>query len=384
MKILLFSHEFPPMVGGAGSYTFDLAMGLKKKGHSVTVLAGKSNDPKSDLEVMVTCKANNIEISRIDWINTSRFWFLSGDKPILKYLKEHGQFDLMIFCNYTSNIIGSKIYEKLRIPYRIVIHGTDIDYFFGKARLKDFLMFRKTEMVDYFRNAETVISVSNYLQNILLAYLPDLINTKVVYNGIDLDSFSKTKIKVDKFKLLSDLGFTGNEKIIFCAGRLVKGKGQDTLIRVFSSISERIQDAVLLLAGDGKDLTRLKELSCDSVASNRVVFLGSLSRSETANYYSNSDLFVSLSRLNETFGIVFIEAMALGSPVIGSNIGGIPEVINDGNNGITVDNLNLIEIENAIFNILTNTELSNRFIDNGYKSVERKFNNLRMAEESIN
>ena len=372
------------MVGGAGSYTFDLAMGLKKKGHSVTVLAGKSNDPKSDLEVMVTCKANNIEISRIDWINTSRFWFLSGDKPILKYLKEHGQFDLMIFCNYTSNIIGSKIYEKLRIPYRIVIHGTDIDYFFGKARLKDFLMFRKTEMVDYFRNAETVISVSNYLQNILLAYLPDLINTKVVYNGIDLDSFSKTKIKVDKFKLLSDLGFTGNEKIIFCAGRLVKGKGQDTLIRVFSSISERIQDAVLLLAGDGKDLTRLKELSCDSVASNRVVFLGSLSRSETANYYSNSDLFVSLSRLNETFGIVFIEAMALGSPVIGSNIGGIPEVINDGNNGITVDNLNLIEIENAIFNILTNTELSNRFIDNGYKSVERKFNNLRMAEESIN
>ena len=384
MKILLFSHEFPPMLGGAGSYTFDLAMGLKKNGHSISVLTGKSNNPTGDLEIMKICENSNIGINRIDWINKSRFWFFFGDKIVLKYLKDHSQFDLIIFCNYTSNIIGSKIYKKLKTPYRIVIHGTDIDYFFKQNRLKDYLMFRKKEMVNYFQKAETVISVSNYLQNILLSYLPNLDNTKVVYNGIDLDDFSKKNVKVKKDNLLKELGFKGNEKIIFCAGRLVNGKGQDTLIRVFSSIAKKIQDVVLLIAGNGEDLIRLKKMSHDNSVSDRVVFLGGLSRSETANYYSNSDLFVSLSRLNETFGIVFIEAMALGTPVIGSDIGGIPEVIDNENNGITVNNLNFIEIENAILMILTNKEFSNSLIHNGYKSVELKFNNLRMAKESIN
>jgi len=206
----------------------------------------------------------------------------------------------------------------------------------------------------------------------------------VVYNGIDLDEFSKDKVKIKKENLLKNLGFKGSEKFIFCAGRLVNGKGQDTLIRVFSSIVKKNQDVLLLIAGDGEDLFRLKKITNDNSISNSVIFLGALSRNETTKYYSNSDVFVSLSRLNETFGMVFIEAMALGVPVVGSNIGGIPEVINNKKNGITVNNLNFKEIENAILSILNNKQISNSLINNGYKSVKLKFNNLRMAKESIN
>ena len=384
MKILLFSHEFPPMVGGAGSYTYDLAMGLSKNGHAVSILAGKSNHVEDDKKIMKICKKKNIEITRIDWINNSRFWFLFGHKKILQHLKVHDRYDLIMFCNYTANIIGSKIYKKIDIPYRVVIHGTDIDYFFKLNRLKDFFMFRRKEMICFFKKAKTVISVSNYLQNILLNYAPYLNNTKVVYNGIDLDEFSKLKVKVKKENLLKHLGFKGSEKIIFCAGRLVNGKGQDTLIRVFSSILRKKHDVLLLIAGDGEDLFRLKKIADENFISDSVVFLGAIPRNETAVYYRNSDIFVSLSRLNETFGMVFIEAMALGVPVVGSNIGGIPEVIDNNKNGITVSNLNFIEIENIILSILNNKQLSNSLIKNGYDSVKLKFNNLRMAEESIN
>lgn len=372
------------MVGGAGSYTYDLAMGLSKNGHTVSVLTGKSIHAEDDYKIMKICNKNNIEITRIDWINKSRFWFLCGKKRVLQHLKVQARYDLIMFCNYTANIIGSKIYKKIEIPYRIVIHGTDIDYFFKQNRLKDFLMFRRKEMVCFFKKAESVISVSNYLQNMLLNYAPYLKKAKVVYNGIDLDEFSKDKVKIKKENLLKNIGFKGSEKIIFCAGRLVNGKGQDTLIRVFSSIVKKNQDVLLLIAGDGEDLFRLKKITNDNSISNSVIFLGALSRSETAKYYSNSDIFVSLSRLNETFGMVFIEAMALGVPVVGSNIGGIPEVIKNKKNGITVNNLNLKEIENAILSILNNKQFSSSLIKNGYESVKLKFNNLRMAEESIN
>ena len=190
MHVLLFSHEFPPLVGGAGSYTYDLAIGLSKNGHTVSVLAGKSSKAEDDDEIMEICKKSGVNVIRIDWINKSRFWFLLGKKRVLHYIRDQARYDLIIFCNYTANIIGSKIYKKIKIPYRIVVHGTDIDYFFKQKRLKDFLMFRRKEMICFFKKAENVISVSNYLQNILLNHAPFLKNAKVVYNGIDLNEFS--------------------------------------------------------------------------------------------------------------------------------------------------------------------------------------------------
>jgi glycosyltransferase involved in cell wall biosynthesis len=384
MKILLFSHEFPPMVGGAGSYTYDLAIGLAKNGHNVSVLAGKTKDPNGEHKIMEICNQQNIVIDRYDWINKSRFWFIFWDKLVLKYLKNHTEFDLIIFCNYTSNIIGSKIHKKIKIPYRIIIHGDDVDYFFKQERLKDYIMFRKKEMNNYFHNAEAVISVSNYLQKILLKYAPTLTNAKIVHNGIDLDEFNINNVKLSKNAVLKNMGFTGTEKMIFCAGRLVQGKGQDNLIRIFSCIAKKMNDTVLIIAGDGPDLLRLKKITKENFIDDKVRFLGALSRKDIATYYSSSDLFILLSRLNETFGIVFIEAMALGTPVIGSNLGGVPEVIENGVNGITINHLNHTEIENVIIKVLTNNDFSNRLVSNGYKSVKDKFNNLRMAEETIN
>ena len=75
---------------------------------------------------------NNIKISRYHWRNRTRLWFLYWDKVFLKFLKSNVRFDKIIFCNYTSNIIGSKTFMKLKVPYRIVIHGTDINRFFQK------------------------------------------------------------------------------------------------------------------------------------------------------------------------------------------------------------------------------------------------------------
>ena len=383
MKVLLFSHEFPPMVGGAGSYTYDLAMGLKKNGNEVSILAGKTKDKLGEKKIEIICDRENVKIKRYNWINKSRLWFLFWDKLLIKYLEESEPFDLLIFCNYTSNIIGSKVFMKIKLPYRIIVHGDDVDYFFKQERLKDFLMFRKGQMINYFQRAEAVISVSHYLQEILLENAPFLKNTKVVHNGISLEEFNLNKVRDSKKLFLTRLGFNGNEQIIFCAGRLVKGKGQDSLIKIFSDLSKKKKDIILIIAGDGVDFPRLNKIVKESGLEQEVKFVGALSRRDILTYYAYSDVFVLLSRLNETFGIVFIEAMSMGTPVIGTEIGGIPEVIENGVNGITVNLTNESEIKNLIIKVLTDDKFSDYLVSNGHNCVKERFNNRRMAEETI-
>jgi len=384
MNILLFSHEFPPMIGGAGTYTYELATGLTNNGHKVNIIAGKVIDSSEELEIKRVLNEKGIQISRYNWRNKSRLWFVFWAKIFNQYIKNNTSFDLIIFANYTANIIGSKVFDKLNIPYRIVLHGGDVDYFFTQPRLKDHIMFSKTKMKNYFFKAQTVISVSNFLQNKLLNYVPKLNNLKIVYHGIDLRKFSHKTIKKTKHELLTELGFNRNKRIIFTASRLVKGKGQDTLIRVFTSINKKMKDVILVIAGYGPDMARLKEIVVKNNIIDKVVFLGGLTREDVQTYYALSDVFVMISRLSETFGIVFIEAMAVGTPVIGSDIGGIPEVINNEINGLTVDPYNEEQIEKKIIKVLTDNEFSQKLITEGYKSVNNSFNYLRMAEETIN
>lgn len=387
MKILIFSHEIPPIAGGAGTYAYELSKSLAELGNDVYILTGESNDSKGDSINDKSLLTYGISVSRYHWIDKSKSWFIYWDRVFLKYYNKTGPFDLVIFGNYTANIIGSKVFNKLGCPYRIVIHGDDIDYFFSTPRFKDHIMFRKKKMISYFTNAERVVSVSDYLNGILLRYMPSLTNTKVVHHGIDTNIFNIKSVN-DPARAKSDIlkkhGCSGNEFTVFCSARLVEGKGQDILIDSFSQILCSNENAVLILAGDGPDLDRLKNKVDKYQISKSVIFAGKMKREDLLRYYAACDVFVMNSRRRgETFGIVFIEAMALGKPVIGSNIGGIPEVINDEYNGFLVNPSDASEIVSKINILIEDPCLRANMGERGRNKVENQFNSKLMALETI-
>jgi phosphatidyl-myo-inositol dimannoside synthase len=112
-------------------------------------------------------------------------------------------------------------------------------------------------------------------------------------------------------------------------------KGADDLIRAFAQLRAQFPGLHLVAVGDGDDLPRLRSIAGETGASNSVHFLSSLSREEIAACYARAEVFA-LPSAGEGFGLVFLEAMAFGKPVVGAASGGTTDVIQDGANGFLV------------------------------------------------
>jgi phosphatidyl-myo-inositol dimannoside synthase len=128
-------------------------------------------------------------------------------------------------------------------------------------------------------------------------------------------------------------------QVVLSVGRWVASeryKGADLLIQAIDEIARDFTGLHLVLVGSGDDLPRLRHLARESEAQGRIHFLTDLARKEVAACYAAADIFA-LPSTGEGFGLVFLEAMAFGKPVIGANVGGIPDVVENGRGGLLIE-----------------------------------------------
>jgi phosphatidyl-myo-inositol dimannoside synthase len=128
-------------------------------------------------------------------------------------------------------------------------------------------------------------------------------------------------------------------QVVLSVGRWVASeryKGADLLIQAIDEIARDFTGLHLVLVGSGDDLPRLRHLARESEAQGRIHFLTDLAREEVAACYAAADIFA-LPSTGEGFGLVFLEAMAFGKPVVGANAGGIPDVVEDGREGLLIE-----------------------------------------------
>lgn len=183
---------------------------------------------------------------------------------------------------------------------------------------------------------------------------------RIVPNGINIERFD---IPVSKEEAKELLNLDG--KVVLYVGRLEPRKGVGTLISAMKDV-----DGTLLVAGSGSMLPVLRNKAKLLGISNRVKFLGTVSYSILPLYYRASDVFV-LPSLSEAFGIVLLEAMASGTPVVGTKVGGIPEIV-DGC-GMLVPPGNARALSSAINEILNNQNLERKLGKLGKRRVERVY-----------
>jgi phosphatidyl-myo-inositol dimannoside synthase len=137
----------------------------------------------------------------------------------------------------------------------------------------------------------------------------------------------------------------GRRPVVLCVSRLVRRKGQDTLIRAWPRVRAAIPDAVLLLVGEGPYAGRLRRLAVRLGVSDAVRFAGAVSWAELPAHYDAADVFAMPCRTRragldvEGLGIVYLEASATGLPVIGGDSGGAPDAILDGESGYVVSDV---------------------------------------------
>lgn len=355
MRIALFTDTFENGLGGITVYVRSLAYYLAKHGHFVKVFVwGSKNLTKTDKKICVTFPG-------IDVIKSVKGKAGFSPFEILKTVKAFAPDLIHNHSQYTMGIHAVFVAKKLKIPlvshYHMYLEG-GINHFpillQKLPKTTDFIIKKGTKK--FFNQSNLVIAPSlimkKYLKNIGVKT-----RIAIVPFGIDLNLFyKKEKKQTKKFTIIH-------------VGRLSKEKNVEDLIYIFNKFAQD-KDVLLKIVGDGSETERLKNLVKNLRIKGKVKFLRWIERKKLSHLYNSSDVFITLSEM-ETFGIVILEAMACGLPIIGAKALAIPELVKNNFNGFLVDKRNPKDILEKLNHIFENKKLSVNFSKNSVQFAKR-------------
>ena len=317
-----------------GSFFKEQALELQKAGVKVTVaynevwpltMLGKIHEEKG-LKYNVEDGLKTYRYKNYNYIPKNPLMFKVFNKRMEKLYKEivkkEGAIDIIhAQSSLWGGISAAYIAEKYNIPLVITEHSS-VER--GPYVKKSYIPF----ICDSYKKAQKVITVGNGLKNEIES-LSGRQDIEVIGNLVDLSKFTiKKRIQ--------------NEKFIFFSLAFLEGeKGFDTLIKSFAK-KFKDKEAVLYIGGDGSQRSWLEALTVESGVKDKIIFLGDLSRDDVSKWMNKCDCFVLPSRY-ETFGVVYIEALASGRPVIGALNGGAEDIINNLNGYlIPIDDIDIL------------------------------------------
>jgi len=369
MKILMLNYEFPPLGGGAGRATLNIARELVKSGNEVDILTS-SYEKKATDEVVdginiyrVFSKRKGIhECGFLGMLSYVIFGFFKFRK-----LVKNKKYDVIhAFFSIPTGIItflGKKIYG---LNYIVSLRGSDVpDY--DQYEFNVMHKFLKPLNRRIWKNAHSVVVLSKNLAEIASKTEPKL-HYKVIYNGIDMSVFRPMNVKK-----------TDECIQLICVSRLLKRKGIQYLLYALSKL--RYPNLKLLIVGTGNYGEELRRLTSKLDLSERVSFHNYCKNEDLPELYNRSDIFV-LPSLTESFGLVFLEAMACGLPIIATRTGGIPEIVENGENGILVEPGEIDELKNALDRLISDKELRQKMSRNNLLRV-REFSWEKIANQYL-
>ncbi len=229
-----------------------------------------------------------------------------------------------------------------------------------------------------FGYADKIITVSNAIGCDLARRLrlpPDKIIT--IHNGVDLARFEpKSAVCIGK----ETLGIKKNELVIGAVGRLVAFKGFKYLLRAFHTVSARRSDTKLVIVGGGELKDKLMQEAQLLGIADKVIFAGR--QEDVIPYLSSFDLMV-MPSITEGLPNALLEAMAMGKPVVASNVGGIPEVIEDKVSGFLAPSKDSQELALAVETLLADKELRLNVGQAGRRRVEKFFSIERVYKQTV-
>ena len=325
MKVLMPVLHYYPVIGGLENWTQNIAERLASKAE-IFVVTGRVAG-QSDYEIKNGVKIFRTSLFTLKDLSYSSPLYILTALPLLFFrvfsLIKTEKIDILHCQGFLSSFLGFLLSKFAKIPYVVTVQRLE-----NKNWLKSLV----------YREAACCIAASSAIKE----YFQEIgcQNIEVIPNGIDLKKFENLEQKPHE-------GF-----IVMTVARLEKVKGIEYLIEAIGLINSKLQipNSKLLIIGDGSERKNLKGLANKLGLKERVGFVGQIPHEKITEYLAQADCFV-LPSLKEGFGIAVLEAMAAGLPVIGTRVGGILDIIEDGKTGILVEPKNPEAIAQAIYEI---------------------------------
>ncbi len=317
MKIGIVTQSYYPVLGGVTEHVWHLGRELERRGHDVTVITGNAATP-DDRGLRVLRLGVQVPLSGYGAnIHLTVGWKLGR---VLQRIEQRERFDLVhVQCPVDPGlpIVASCT---MRTPKVGTHHSYRDSHTFADAL---FFLFRRV-FDRAVSNVREHIAVSECAARVAHRYYPDVPIT-VIPNGIDTGRFSPT---VEPFPRYRDGIFT-----VLFVGRMDPRKGAKYLFAALPFIEQRLDRYRILVVGSGW-MKKYYRAHIPMSLQHRVEFAGFASPDELPRYYRSADVYCSPATGNESFGIVLLEAMASGLPIVASDIEGYRHVITDGNEGV--------------------------------------------------
>ena len=296
-NVLILSYEFTPIVGGAGTYSRELAVGLTRNNCDVNVVTCyhglKEHNTRIDEEL---CGKYRIKVHRFD--SHGKLFFIQMYKKIYKIFGRmyHNSFDYIILADARSTRFAVLFMNDEQLAKSVhVFHGGEIDSFFLKPNYRVRLSGIRRKFISVLLKSRANIAVSENLKNIFLSEIPQLKGKMgVVLHGIDEEMFHPLT-EAERENIRGLYGIKKNAVVILSASRLIAEKGQDKLIQAFSPLAEKYQDLEMVIAGDGNYRDELKKITERLSLRDRIVFTGKLARDNLAKLMAASDYYAMIS-----------------------------------------------------------------------------------------
>lgn len=358
MRILMVNH-FPLQGSGSGVYVANIARELEKKGHKTCIITPENTNIFSKLENIklhpVFFKYEEKIEGQLDFNFPCfdphpRSNLLFGNMTKVQLEKYKNAFKEAIeqeIEEFKPDIIHaqhiwilSNIALEYNIPVVVTSHGSDIMGYDEWPEFHD-IMHNVAE------KCKSIIAISNHNKELISNNFKEA-SSKIttISNGYNDKYFFKKNY--DKREILNEFNIDKYyDKIVCFAGRLTKNKGIDILIKAAKFYDK--ENILTIIAGDGEEYNYLNNLKNELELQN-IKFIGNQQYENLRKMYNISDVCVVPSR-KEAFGLVAIEAMACGTPVIAIKQGGIKEIINE-KVGLLIEEENSEQLSNAIIKIL--------------------------------
>ena len=371
MNICMIASGYPSISEpGRNIFIQEQVNEMAKQGLNVHVITlGDDESPNVEIN-------NGVSIHRVmnpDYKPTRLMPLIFAIKAMKKAteLNKSVKFDIVHsqFADH-AGFAGTIISRFLRIPFVITVHGYDV--YFSKKFGYGLGTTRLQRIYVYFilKSANKIFPVSNALKR--QCNVKWHINSKkleVIPNGM---CFNKLPERDEIIRLKSNLNIN-DKKIILSVSSLIKRKGQQNIIKVLPEVIKDVPDAFFILIGDGPCLPKLEQLTKDLELEKHVMFINRyISKDELAVFFSICDFFA-LPSVLESFGIVYIEALFFGKPIIGSRGQGVEDFIVDGETGFLINPYDRDELARKITILMKDERLRISMGEKGKKIVLEKY-----------
>jgi glycosyltransferase involved in cell wall biosynthesis len=347
--------------GGTEIAAYNLAVQMAKRGNEIDVFTTSINS-KNSIEIYPHMKIHR---------NATSFKIASANASF-KLIYKPLNYDLDIVHAHSpipySDLPALMYAKRKKVPFLLTYQFDGQETGGSFMRNTGVSIYNKVFINRVLDSAEVIIATTrSYAEEspFLKNYLDKIV---VIPNGINIEDVT-TDLTMEESRIKLDLPL--KTKIILFFGSLVTYKGPDILLKAFKVIKKEYPEVKLIFAGRGHMLIELQDMVKKFDLEDDVIFLGFVEEEKKAFYYKSADIFcLPSTNMAESFGIVNLEAMASGIPIVGSDLGGIPDIVKDGENGLLAKPGDQQSLANVLLRLLKDDDLRQKMGNNGRKKVE--------------